>query len=46
MSGLSGHDLLRGVTIPVANGRDPNEANDLNCEEEMLLGAMGRCGEA
>jgi hypothetical protein len=42
MSGWDGHDLLTGVTIPVADGRDPNEANDFNCEEEMLLGAMGR----
>jgi hypothetical protein len=30
------------VTIPVANGRNPNEANDFNCEEEMPLGAMNR----
>ena len=42
MSGWDGHDLLTGVTIPVAIGRDPNEANDFNCEEEMLLGAMDR----
>ena len=42
MSGWGGHDLLRGVTTPGANGRDPNEANDFNCEEEMLLGAMDR----
>jgi hypothetical protein len=42
MSGWGGHDLLRGVAIPVSIGRDPNEANDVNCEEEMLLGAMDR----
>jgi hypothetical protein len=42
MSGWGGHDLLTGVTIPVAIGRDPNEANDFNCEEEMPLGAMDR----
>jgi hypothetical protein len=41
MSGWSGHDLLRGVTFPGANGRDPNDTNDFNCEEEMLLGAVG-----
>ena len=42
MSGWGGHDLLRGVTTRVANSRDPNEANVINCEEEMLLVHMGR----
>jgi hypothetical protein len=42
MSGWGGHDLLREVTTPVANGRDPNEASVFNCEEKMLLVPVGR----